>query len=82
MESFTPDGKPQYTYDITYAEDTYVLDTIKITVYDENGEVKVEQSAKLASYEETGYITFWSYESEITKNGEKIGWEIQRLVYA
>lgn len=71
MESFTPDGKPQYTYDITYAEDTYVLDTIKITVYDENGEVKVEQSAKLASYEETEYITFWSYESEITKNGEK-----------
>ena len=71
MESFTPDGKPQYTYDITYAEDTYVLDTIKITVYDENGEVKVEQSAKLASYEEKDYITFWSYESEITKNGEK-----------
>ena len=75
MESFTPDGKPQYTYDITYAEDTYVLDTIKITVYDENGEVKVEQSAKLASYEETEYITFWSYESEITKNGEKSDWK-------
>ena len=70
MESFTPDGKPQYTYDITYAEDTYVLKTIKITVYDENGEVTVEQSAKLTSYEETDYITFWSYESEITKSGE------------
>lgn len=72
MESFTPDGKPQYTYDMTYAEDTYVLDTMKITVYDENGEIKVEQSAKLASYEETDYITFWSYETEITKNGEKM----------
>lgn len=67
MESFTPDGKPQYTYDITYAEDTYVLDTMKITVYDENGEVKVEQSAKLASYEEKDYITFWSYDVTITK---------------
>nr|MDD6335638.1 hypothetical protein [bacterium] len=72
MESFTPDGKPQYTYDITYAKDTYVLDTIKITIYDENGEVKVEQKAKLASYEETDYITFWSYESEMTKNGETL----------
>lgn len=70
MESFTPDGKPEYTYDMTYAEDTYVMDTIKITVYDENGEVKVEQSAKLASYEETDYITFWSYDVAITKTVE------------
>lgn len=70
MESFTPDGKPEYTYDITYAEDTYVVDSMKITVYDENGEVKVEQRAKLASYEEKDYITFWSSETEITKNVE------------
>lgn len=70
MESFTPDGKPEYTYAITYAEDTYVLDTMKITVYDKNGEVKREENIKLASYEEKDYITFWSYESEIKLSGE------------
>lgn len=70
MESFTPDGKPEYTYDITYAEDTYVLDTMKIIVYDKNGEVKREENIKLVSYEEKDYITFWTYESELKLDGE------------
>ena len=71
METFNPDGSPLYTYDITYAEETYVLDTMNIKVYDENGKVSKEQSTKLASYEEKDYITFWTYETEYTVGGVK-----------
>ena len=71
METFNPDGSPLYTYDITYAEETYVLDTMNIKVYDENGKVSKEQNTKLASYEEKDYITFWTYETEYTVGGVK-----------
>lgn len=71
METFNPDGSPLYTYDITYADETYVLDTMNIKVYDENGKVSKEQKTKLASYEEKDYITFWTYETEYTVDGVK-----------